>query len=184
MLLKYWPCAIKSQWYADPWAPQRLVHWKVFSLLYRPVPVTSGIKLFALQWKKIEFISGKKGCTVHSESPEGCLVAMRVHVNLVQYLVCKLKILLKVLKFSASVIYLFFYGNNQRINHFPNFPKAQLKQYFPACIVSKKIWVIWKQDKPVWKPRSSPKKIAASWLLSGTPSINSVKTGKNSTSFH
>lgn len=51
-------------------------------------------------------------------------------------------------------------------------------------MVSRTIWVIWKQDKTVWKSRSSPKKIAAFWLLSGTPSINNVKTGKNSTSFH
>lgn len=88
-----------------PHSTQRLVHWEVFSLLYRPVPVYA-MKVFALQWKKIEFISQKKW--VHSTFWVDSLVATRVHVNLTKYLVCKLKILPRYSSFLLMSFTYFF----------------------------------------------------------------------------
>lgn len=64
-------------------------------------------------------------------------MAARLHINLIKYLVCKLKILPKYSSFLPMSFTYVFYWNHQRINPFPNFPKAQLKQYFPAWLVKR-----------------------------------------------
>lgn len=47
----------------------------------------------------------EKKYTVISESPEGSLVSVTAHINHMQYLVCKFKILLNAPELSASLIY-------------------------------------------------------------------------------